>query len=156
MDNQLNPIVKSLKHSSTLRCHVTNHQNLALHVNSCSSLDSWIVATYWSKHVFDKYHELHELFHGPQNTKQLPAGYFVIFTMGVGYHLNHQMRISVIKKGTSMGNPSGSVGAYALTQGLCSETCRARLTILISNPGFTKASREGKNGENALQHMVKG
>lgn len=85
-------------------------------------MDGWIVVTYWSKHVFDKSHELHELFHGPQNTKQLPAGYFVIFTMGVGYHLNHQMRMSVIKKGTAMSSPFDSVRAFVLTQGLCSET----------------------------------
>ena len=62
------------------------------------------------------------------------------------------MWMSTIKKSTAMGNPSCGV---VLTQGLCSEISRAKLSVLISNPGLTKTSRREK-GENVLLQKVKG
>lgn len=105
--------------------------------------------------MFDQPHGFQKLSHSPKNTKKLPAAYLIIITKGVGYHLNHQMWMSITKKGTTMGSPSCSVGAFFLTQGLCSEISRAQLSILISNPGLTKTSRRA-NGEGVLLQEAKG
>lgn len=74
---------------------------------------------YRNNHVFHELRSNKKFLYYPENTQQLPSGYFIIITIDVGHHQTHKMwKRAFTNKASAASKPFHSVGAIKLVQGL--------------------------------------